>query len=73
MFVLVAVPVPGLDLLTYRVPGGVAAPSVGARVLVPLGTRVVTGLVVETEMRDPAGVDPAGRALAAPAIKPIDP
>lgn len=46
MFVSVAVPVPGLPLLTYAVPDGVEAPVRGARVLVPLGTRSVTGLVV---------------------------
>jgi primosomal protein N' (replication factor Y) (superfamily II helicase) len=44
--VSVAVPVPGLDLLTYRVPDGLDIPAVGARVLVPLGTRRVTGVVV---------------------------
>ena len=71
MLVLVAVPVPGLDLLTYRVPEGVATPAVGARVLVPLGTRVVTGVVVEAEVRAARDADPAGRALATPAIKPI--
>ncbi len=71
MFVLVAVPVPGLDLLTYRVPEGVAMPAVGARVLVPLGTRVVTGLVVEADVRSETGAEPAGRAPAAPVIKPI--
>jgi len=47
LFIHVAVPVPNLDLLTYAVPDGVAAPKVGARVVVPLGTRVVTGIVVE--------------------------
>ena len=46
MFVSVAVPVPALPLLTYRVPPEMRAPSRGARVLVPLGTRTVTGLVV---------------------------
>ena len=40
----VAVPVPFLDLLTYRVPDGVDRPCVGARVLVPLGTRQVDRL-----------------------------
>ena len=45
--VRVAVPVPALDPLTYRVPDDLAPPPVGARVLVPLGTRIVTGLVVE--------------------------
>ncbi len=47
MFVRVAVPVPALDLLTYRVPAGITAPPVGARVVVPLGTRSVTGIVVD--------------------------
>jgi primosomal protein N' (replication factor Y) len=47
VFVRVAVPVPSLDLLTYRVPAGSAAPPVGARVVVPLGSRSVTGIVVD--------------------------
>ena len=42
----VAVPVPFLDPLTYRVPDGFVTPLPGARVLVPLGTRTVTGCVV---------------------------
>jgi primosomal protein N' (replication factor Y) len=47
VLVHVAVPVPGLDLLTYAVPEGVEPPAVGARVLVPLGSRVVTGIVID--------------------------
>src|SRR5207247_1416234 len=39
VIVHVAVPVPGLGLLTYRVPDGFARPVVGARVVVPLGSR----------------------------------
>ena len=50
MLVLVAVPVPNLDLLTYAVPEGVPMPCLGARVVVPLGTRIVTGIVVETKV-----------------------
>jgi primosomal protein N' (replication factor Y) len=42
----VAVPVPFLDLLVYRVPPDVEVPCRGARVLVPLGPRIVTGCVV---------------------------
>ena len=42
-FVSVAVPVPFLDLLTYKVPDGLDPPARGARVVVPLGKRVVTG------------------------------
>lgn len=43
--VSVAVPVPAVDALTYRVPDTLADPVPGARVLVPLGTRVLTGVV----------------------------
>ena len=44
--VSVAVPVPALDLLTYRVPETEPMPSAGARVIVPLGRRLVTGVVL---------------------------
>ncbi len=40
----VAVPVPGLGALTYSVPDGLPDPPIGARVLVPLGNRTVTGV-----------------------------
>src|SRR5262245_9059430 len=53
MFVRVAVPVPGLDVLTYRVPSGLVSPVVGARVVVPLGSRWVTGVVAETDAQAP--------------------
>ncbi len=49
----VAVPVPGLGLLTYRVPVGATPPAKGARVLVPLGTRTLTGCVVEPDAVPP--------------------
>jgi primosomal protein N' (replication factor Y) len=48
VLIRVAVPVPQLDLLTYRVPDSVPRPLVGARVVVPLGSRSVTGVVVES-------------------------
>jgi primosomal protein N' (replication factor Y) (superfamily II helicase) len=54
LFIHVAVPVPGLDLLTYAVPEGTAPPAIGARVLVPLGSRVVTGIVIERVSRPPS-------------------
>jgi primosomal protein N' (replication factor Y) len=44
-FISVAVPVPFLDQLTYSVPAEVEVPVRGARVIVPLGSRVVTGIV----------------------------
>jgi len=52
----VAVPVPALDLLTYLVPDSFDLPAVGARVLVPLGSRRVTGCVVRTS--PPSGQTP---------------
>ena len=48
----VAVPVPGLGLLSYRAPASAAVPK-GARVSVPLGSRVVTGCVVDPESAAP--------------------
>jgi primosomal protein N' (replication factor Y) len=47
--------VPGLDLLTYRVPEEIGTPPVGARVVVPVGSRAVTGIVVEASA-DTAGI-----------------
>jgi primosomal protein N' (replication factor Y) len=44
--VSVAVPVPALDLLTYRVPQSSPTPVTGARVVVPLGNRILTGVVI---------------------------
>ena len=50
----VAVPVPQLDALTYSVPPEFADPVVGARVLVPLGKRTLTGVVLSgSGIRDP--------------------
>ena len=48
--VRVAVPVPALDGLTYAVPDGMADPLPGARVLVPLGNRVITGCALGPEL-----------------------
>ena len=50
----VAVPVPFLDLLTYRVSESMPVPPAGARVRVPLGRRIVTGIVVEQSAAVPA-------------------
>jgi primosomal protein N' (replication factor Y) (superfamily II helicase) len=50
--VSVAVPVPSLEPLTYSLPDGCAAPPPGARVLVPLGNRVLTGVTVESGIAD---------------------
>ena len=56
MLIRVAVPVPTLDLLTYGVPDGAATPPVGARVVVPVGARLLTGIVVETGITTDDGV-----------------
>jgi primosomal protein N' (replication factor Y) (superfamily II helicase) len=45
----VAVPVPGLGALTYSVPDEMPMPPAGARVLVPLGKRTVTGIVLSED------------------------
>ena len=44
--VRVAVPVPFLPSLRYRIPPGREAPAVGSRVRVPLGKRAVVGCVI---------------------------
>jgi primosomal protein N' (replication factor Y) len=67
--VSVAVPVPFLDALTYRVPDGLAMPLPGARVLVPVGNRTVTGCVVQTGVAPPALNDKA--AEGEPALKSL--
>ncbi len=75
MFVQVAVPVPTLDLLTYCVPDGVEPPVVGARVVVPLGSRWVTGIVVErgaTAPADRAAIKPIRQALDQTSFVPAD-
>jgi primosomal protein N' (replication factor Y) len=51
--VTVAVPVPALQALSYRVPDGMAIPVVGGRVRVPLGRRVVTGWVLQAPDAQP--------------------
>ena len=53
--VSVAVPVPAVDTLTYGVPEGLAQPVRGARVLVPLGTRVLTGVALGIPSADAEG------------------
>ena len=62
ILIRVAVPVPQLGLLTYRVPDGSPTPVLGARVVVPLGSRIVTGIVVGGATAD---------ELAESAVKPI--
>ncbi len=44
---------PGLGVLSYLVPGRTTAPPKGARVRVPLGSRTVTGCVVDASLAQP--------------------
>jgi primosomal protein N' (replication factor Y) (superfamily II helicase) len=57
-YISVAVPVPFLDRLTYRVPDHLELPPVGARVRVPVGSRTLTGCLVEqsAEAPDPEAI-----------------
>ena len=74
MLIEVAVPVPGLDLLTYSVPDGLRPPA-GARVVVPLGGRVVTGIVVGEARPGAAagkGIKPVQQVLDAEPFVPAD-
>ena len=50
--IAVAVPVPSLGRLTYRVPPELPRPVVGARVTVPLGVRQVSGIVLAVDVPD---------------------
>tara|TARA_B100001123_G_scaffold352041_1_gene403324 strand:+ start:14812 stop:17049 length:2238 start_codon:yes stop_codon:yes gene_type:complete len=61
-YVSIAVPVPLLPPLTYRIPANLEMPEVGARVRVPLGSREVVGCVLgfptkpdSTEVKDVTG------------------
>jgi len=51
--IAVGVPIPGLGLLSYRVPAELPLPAKGARVSVPVGGRTVVGCVVESASEAP--------------------
>ncbi|MGE5815007.1 MAG: primosomal protein N' [Acidobacteriota bacterium] len=74
MQVSVAVPIPSVGLLTYRVPEEWGTPSVGARVLVPVGARTLTGIVVEhaTAPDESVTVKPLVDVLDAAPFLPTD-
>ena len=57
MLISVAVPVPFLDSLTYNVPDSIDLPPIGARVRVPVGTRTMTGCVVQHDALVEEGTD----------------
>ncbi|MYI74621.1 MAG: primosomal protein N' [Acidobacteria bacterium] len=63
LLVPVAVPVPFLGALTYRVPAGMAPPPPGVRVRVPLASRVVTGCVLPAAALDARGGEVETREL----------
>jgi len=70
----VAVPVPALGLLTYRVPADQPMPEPGARVVVPVGPRTMTGVAVgEAAAADRAyAIKPIKQVLDAGAFVPPD-
>ena len=73
--IAVAVPVPALDALTYAVPEGMPLPVVGARVLVPLGSRTLTGIVTADAVEPPedaGGVKPIVEVLDSSPFLPPD-
>jgi len=71
VLISVAVPVPALPLLTYRLPPESPAAVRGARVLVPLGRRTVTGIVVgPAEGPEPESVRDAFEVLDATPFLP---
>jgi primosomal protein N' len=65
--VTVAVPVPGLAGLTYNLPDGMRDPAVGARVLVPLGNRTLTGICLGPD-RGQTGVRPGSDRGQTPSL-----
>jgi len=67
--------VPGLDFLTYAVADDGRMPAIGARVVVPLGSRVVTGIALgEAAERgiDRAGIKPIRQILDDEAFIPAE-
>jgi len=71
--IAVAVPVPGLGVLTYAVPDGAALPHKGARVSVPLGTRLVVGVVAAHNAAapdDPSKIREIASVIDDPAFLP---
>ena len=73
VLVAVAVPVPALPALSYRVPDGMPAPPVGGRVRVPLGRRVVTGCVVPDPAEPDGGSAPAAPVELRDVLESLDP
>jgi primosomal protein N' (replication factor Y) len=72
-FVRVAVPVPALDSLTYSLPDEFPVPPAGSRVLVPVGSRILTGCVVAADgVEDVSRVKPIVEILDRDAFLPED-
>jgi primosomal protein N' (replication factor Y) len=70
--VRVAVPVPALDALTYSLPPGAPDPPAGARVLVTLGNRVLTGVIVPGSGNRGPGSDLVASAAGSNSTGPGD-
>ncbi|MDA1093703.1 MAG: primosomal protein N' [Acidobacteria bacterium] len=71
--VSVAVPVPALGCLSYAVPEHLPVPEVGTRVLVPLGTRLLTGCVIDRDLDSaPDNLKPLSDLLDTTPLLPAD-
>ena len=72
--IAVAVPVPALGRLTYRVPDDFAIPAIGARVVVPMGPRMLTGVVLGRDVAADTSftIKPIVRVLDEDAFVPTD-
>src|SRR5262245_29754198 len=70
--VQVAVPVPTLDALTYAVPDDRPDPPPGARVLVPLGNRTITGVSLAGSPDSAEGVKQLVDVIDAAPFLPAD-
>ena len=68
----VAVPVPAIEALTYSVPDSLPVPVSGARVLVPLANRILTGVVVGVPTEDMADAKEIIDVLDFSAFLPAD-
>ena len=66
--ITVAVPVPSLGALTYRLPDIFPTPVPGARALVPLGTRTLTGVITAVGVPGPQNPE---SAAAPPEFKDV--
>ena len=71
--IAVAVPVPGIGALTYAVPDEFPDPPVGARVLVPVGNRTLTGIVLSAAEEPRTSISEPPTSTLDPRTSNLDP